>query len=655
MLNYGGITTIYVESRNSAPKEKSFGDVTVGSLEDAVRVCVDLRRSGVLQPITVKISSGFYPLKSPLILTSDIGAVCFESLSGNAEDVVIGGAEKVKGEKDAFNGKRCLSVPKKDGVSDLYVGKTRALPTRFPKNGYLNFAGAENHGIMLDDISKWVRLDPKDVKELSTKEIEGATLNFLHYWVDEHAGVEKFDKRTGKLVMKEHSRFGIYGEKTEAVYYLTNVKKTFGEKGRWYSDEKSGKIYYVPTEKQKDDVDFYLPHLHNLVLIKGKPDDKVKNVTFKNVTFAYTRGDREIFREDGLKVASDGQAAAGAGGAFEMEYAENCKIIGCKFAHYGLYGVNVSDGCANIVITKSQFVDGGAGGVKVSGSDFFGKEEARTRAVEISDCEISDCGKRYMAACGILIGHACDNKIIHNEIHDLYYSGVSIGWVWGYKESVTKNNYVAFNKIYNLGKGVLSDMGGIYLLGAQPGTVVDNNLIYGVKAREYGGWAIYTDEGSAYIVVENNVCYDCSENCFHQHYGKMNVIRNNAFARAGAELCRITRGEMHLSAVFENNVYFADGCAIYGLLGKEHIENGGAQTRNNIICYSGSKKDLTVIVGYDKKYDFSEAQKLGLETGSILSDGEFKTTSDGAAETVFKEPSFAEFKPIDLKKVGIRR
>lgn len=655
MVNYGGITTIYVANENSASTEKSFGGVTVGSLEDAVRVCVDLRRSGVLQPVTVKICSGEYALKNPLVLTSELGAVCFESLSGNADDVIISGAKKVKGEKATFNGKPCLSVSAKDDVSDLYVGKTRALPTRFPKTGYLNFTDAENHGIMLDDISKWVKLDPKDVKDLSTKDIEGATFNFLHYWVDEHTGVEKFDKRTGKLVMKEHSRFGIYGEKTEAVYYLTNVKKTFGEKGRWYSDAKTGKIYYVPTSGETRDVDFYLPHLHNLVCIKGKADDKVKNVTFKNVTFSYTRGDREIFREDGLKVASDGQAAAGAGGVFETEYAENCKIIGCKFAHYGLYGISVSDGCANILISECQFVDGGAGGIKVNGSDYFGKEEARTRAIEISDCEISDCGKRYMAACGILIGHACDNKIVHNEIHDLFYSGISIGWVWGYKESVTKNNYVAYNKIYNLGKGVLSDMGGIYLLGAQAGTVVDNNLIYNVKAREYGGWAIYTDEGSAYIVAENNVCYDCSENCFHQHYGKMNVVRNNAFARAGAELCRITRGEMHLSAVFENNAYFADGCAVYGFLGREHIENGGAQTRNNVICSSGNKKDLTVIVGYDKKYGFSETQKLGLETGSVLSDGNFKTAADGLAEMTGKELYSVGFKPISLKSVGIRR
>lgn len=653
MLNYSTITTIYVLNR--AENDKKFsGGLTVYSLEDALRVLKDLRASGVLQPVTVKISSGEYELKKPLVLTPELGAVCFEALSGNAPDVIISGASKVKGEKTTFNGKRCLCVPLKENVSDLYVGKTRAFSTRFPKNGYLNFAGAENHGIMLDDVSKWVKLNPEDVKELSAKDVESATLNFLHYWVDEHTGVEKFDKRTGKLVMKEHSRFGIYGEKTEAVYYLTNVKKTFGEKGKWYSDKKSDKIYYVPNIGEKDDADFYIPHLHNLVIIKGTPDNKVKNITFKNITFAYTRGDREMFRDDGLQVASDGQAAAGAGGVFETEYAENCKIIGCKFSHYGLYGINVSYGCNNIVISKSVFTGGGAGGIKVNGSDYLGKEEARTYSVEISDCEISDCGKRYMAACGILIGHAYDNKIVHNEIHDLYYSGISIGWVWGYKESVTKNNYVAHNKIYNLGKGVLSDMGGIYLLGAQPGTVINNNLIYNIKAREYGGWAIYTDEGSAYVVAENNICYDCSENCFHQHYGKMNVVRNNVFARAGAELCRVTRGEMHLSAVFENNVYFADGCAVYGLLGREHIENGGVQTRNNVICYSGNKKDITTVVGYDKKYDFNETQKLGLETDSVLSDGKFQPAPDGTI-IIGKEFCSTGYKPINLKGVGIRR
>ncbi|MBR0189704.1 MAG: right-handed parallel beta-helix repeat-containing protein [Clostridia bacterium] len=652
MSDICGITTIYVTKNFIGFKDGASGKV-VGSLEEAVKACAELRQSGNYQPLTVKIASGEYVLSRELIFTPELFSVCFEALSGNADDVIISGAERRSGEKSVFCGKNCLSVPLPKGVSDLFIGTKRAYPTRFPENGFLDFAGAENEGTMLDDVSKWVKLHPKDVKDLSEEDVENATLNFLHYWVDEHTAVESYDKKTGKLVMKEYSRYGIYGEKTKAVYYLTNVKKAFGQKGRWYSDKKAGKAYYIPADGESADEAFYVPHLHRLIGIKGTPENKVKNLKFKNLTFAYTRGDRQIFRDDGLSVASDGQAAASAGGAFEIEYAENCSITGCKFEHYGLYGICIFEGSSNIRISKSTFTDGGAGGIKVSGADIYGKEEARTHSIKISDCEITGCGKRYMAACGILIGHAYDNQITHNEIHDLYYSGISVGWVWGYKESVTKNNYIAHNKIYDIGKGVLSDMGGVYLLGEQQGTKVYNNLIYNVKAREYGGWAIYTDEGCSYVTVENNVCYDCSENCFHQHYGKMNVVKNNLFARAGAELCRITRGEMHLSAVFENNAFMADGSAVYGLPDEEYVKRGTVQTRNNAIC-GKSGKDIIMISG-DKKYSFSEAQALGLENGSVLAAAKFEIFYDGKAEVSGDGILKSGYVPIDLKSVGIRK
>ena len=216
-----------------------------------------------------------------------------------------------------------------------------------------------------------------------------------------------------------------------------------------------------------------------------------------------------------------------------------------------------------------------------------------------------------------------------------------------------KNNYIARNKIYDIGKGVLSDMGGVYLLGEQQGTKVYNNLIYNVKAREYGGWAIYTDEGCSYVTVENNVCYDCSENCFHQHYGKMNVVKNNLFARAGAELCRITRGEMHLSAVFENNAFMADGSAVYGLPDEEYVKRGAVQTRNNAIC-GKSGKDIIMISG-DKKYSFSEAQALGLENGSVLAAAKFEIFYDGKAEVSGDGILKSGYVPIELKSVGIRK
>ena len=201
-----------------------------------------------------------------------------------------------------------------------------------------------------------------------------------------------------------------------------------------------------------------------------------------------------------------------------------------EVSHTGSYGVWIKEGTNNINIMNSLVTDTGSGGIRIG--QMISPVLLPTTSVNIISNEVSYGGNVFPSGVGVISQRASDIVIADNHIHHHRYTGVSIGWQWGYALSETSNVLVQGNYIHDTGRHILCDQGGIYTLGIQPGTVITNNVIKNVFSYAIYMWGIYLDEGTSQIVVSNNVVYNTGWASLFQHYGANNTIINNVFARA---------------------------------------------------------------------------------------------------------------------------
>ena len=622
-----------------------------------------LRGSGMLLPITVKMHAGNYCLEKPITLRANHSNITFEPYGDG--DVLISGGRRIAGfEKTEFMGAACVGaqIPAvKDGTwsfTDLYVGGLRAERTRLPSQGYFRMKETENPTNALFGPSKWFVAEDADLAQFSSLyAFEDAFVSFNHFWIDEHTPIERLDAETGRVYMTYRTRFNI---RAGQEYILENVAEQFKNPGEWYLDRAAGMLYYIPpNEAEWENLpEIWAPVSSKLVVVSGRPDHVASGIHFRNITFAYTRGDYGSLgdtsgRGEGEMFGSDAQAVSNAHGSIEVSYANNVTFEHCTLRNFGVHGFNIKEGCCGVRVERCTVYDGGAGGVRINGGAYGAPEHALTAHCAVTDTSITHVGRRYFAACGVLMMNAASCDILHNEIGDLYYTGVSVGWERGYAKTVCHDNRIQNNHIYDLGKGFLSDMGGVYLLGSQRGTIVSGNRIHDIKCKEYGGWALYTDEGSTGILLENNLCYRTSSNSYHQHYGSNNVVRNNIFADSKDPMLAVSRVETHLSILFINNILYSTGSQIANdSLMNGAVNNGSVWCERNLLW---SKNGKVTYSGADYFATLEDAQAAGMEVESIESDPLFADPDNDDYTLSPDSPALAlGFVPYDWSSCGPR-
>ncbi len=620
------------------------------------------------QPVSISVRGGNHWLEEPLVITPE--------LSGTSESPLVISA--YPSERPILSAGRPLSnwkATNMDGKSlwaatipearrwnfhQLWVNGERRQRARHPNNGYFKIAG------LPDATSSWekghyrFRFNAGDLKEWKSA-THGEAIAMTR-WVESRMPITNIDAQQKILGSNKRSVFQL---QPGDPYYVEGIFEALDQPGEWFLDFENDALYYLPLPGETlHRFAAVAPRLAECLRLEGNPESEkfVEHVQFRGLTFSHNEwfyptnfgsAERHISTTPDPEIFGFAQAAFGVPGIVRAEGARHCSFDDCRFSNVGSYGLQLGRGCQSNHVSACNFSDLAGGGIKIGETKIRTNSLEQAHDNEIADCEIFDGGKMFHSAEGIWIGQSFGNRIAHNSIHDFFYTGISIGWTWGYEKSLASNNIVEFNHVHHIGQKsngdgpILSDMGGIYTLGMQPGTIIRNNLWHDIAGLNYGGWGIYFDEGSSGILAENNVVFRTAHGGFHQHYGKENIVRNNVFAFGRDHQLQRTRAEEHVSFTFERNIVYFD----HGKLLEGDWTGGKFVQDNNLYFDTRTNNMENLFPGGWEKW-----RENGHDVHSIIANPLFTTTNLQAFHLETNSPALSVgFRPFDINLVGPRK
>ena len=510
------------------------------------------------QPIRVLIQRGTYQLASPLVFTpADSGSVqapvSYEAVTAGSV-TLSGGALLVmhatKAASDPVNfGLPAGAEDTWQGGGQLYVNGVRATLARQPKSGSYwfvqrpltldsesaNETGREAFGVS-KEAATWLA-------KLSAAERSHAIVQVRHVWNSSQHRIAGVVGPADQLRVTPRTRWPFLSAGLSQRYFIENLPSALTAAGEWVATATA--IQYRPTAAQAGrPLEAVLPLLERLVVIRGDGASGkwVEHLTFRGLQFAHTR---YLTPREGF---SDPQAALTVGAAIEADGARAISIENCDFSHLGGYGVWLRKSVRDSRISNSVFTDLGAGGIEIGTIRDLNDGAVPTSGNLIAQNQIGHTGQIFPGAVGVWIGQGFDNTVTQNLVHDTTYTGISVGWTWGFGPSASGNHRITNNLLVNIGRSQLSDMGGIYTLGTLTGTVISGNVIREVRAypgygpgRGLGAWGIYNDEGTTGVLVEDNIIVGTDSGAYHLHFGRNITVRNNLMAGGKQGEIRLTR------------------------------------------------------------------------------------------------------------------
>jgi len=514
------------------------------------------------QDIVVYLRGGTYELASPFELNGqDSGSggynIIYQAYEG--EVPVISGGKEVIGWTlhDASKNVFKASVETTLQTRQLYVNDILATRARSAEN-VSNFTKTL-HGYTTTDVDMqyWN----------NTSEVE--FVDFAQ-WRNHRCTISSISDTS--VTMKEPCWSNTQADKNDdwnmgPPVWIENAYELLDEPGEWYLDHSTGNLYYIPRPgEDMATAKTVVPSLETLVKGTGTLDNPIHNIRFRDITFSHATW---------LKPSSDeGYAALQAGFTFNgpnrqtvqkpqahltFSLAKSIAFEHNTFEHMGGTGLSLELGSQDNAIAGNTFEDLSGGAVYLGELDHHPRDdEAIVSNNTIKNNYINQVGVEYFDQVGIWAGYTDGSLIEHNELSHLPYSGISVGWGWGWvdpggpggytKATPARNNTIRHNLIHDYMK-TLSDGGGIYTLGSQPGSEISNNYI---SHQKHPYASLYLDEGTKHFSVNDNVVSDAPGWLLIWNESiRNNVVQNNYSDTAAV----MNRG---INNILVNNVVVKD-------------------------------------------------------------------------------------------------
>ena len=570
-----------------SPKGSDFNDGTRQSpkatLTSALRQAREWRRTEdnrIQGGITIYMEGGTYAFHEPVFIRpEDSGTKESPTIirSVGDEKVILSGGISIKGWKK--QGKVWVAdVPAFNGrpldFRQLWVNGKKAVRARdvedFEKMNRICSVDEKNEILYVPAVSIRRLIDNKG--NLKAKYAEMvlhqmwcvANLRIRSVEVQGDSAAIRFHQPESRIQF-EHPwpRPMVTTDGHNSAFYLTNARELQDVPGEWYHDIDARKVYYYPREGEKmQEAEVIVPAVETLVRVEGTLDRPVCHIRFEKITFSYTTWMRPsekghvplqagMYLTDGYRIDPkmqrnylnhplDNQGWLGRpAAAVRVVAARQIDFERCRFEHLGSTGLDYEEAVQGGVVRGCLFRDIAGNGLLVGSFSPAAHEThlpynpADRREVctqqQINNCYFTEIGNEDWGCLAIAAGYVGDVNIEHNEISEVPYSGISLGWGWTQTVNCMRNNRVHANLIHHYAKHMY-DVAGIYTLGSQPKSYVTENCVHSIYKPGYvhdpNHWFyLYTDEGSSFITVRDN--WTEGEKYLQNANGPGNVWENN--------------------------------------------------------------------------------------------------------------------------------